>query len=305
MKTELTPAPQSQDGITSPRSRFASWGLFLKRHRRLRFRSAREFCLQAAVSISYPQYSRYEAGEQLPSLDQALGIARLLEIGLTEAMLEWNLAQLNNDQDAAREVRTVLNKIRAAQGDGAKPSNASSSLSSTPIELDDVIVFNRSHLKLFSSDPGYRDLFTYLNSFSPEPISVEEVLHRVRLPRARGERMLRDLHDLGVITMNGGKCRISKSNLYFPDDEDFFPLRNSNLSHNIEDILSKIKYEDLQKKRAYRGLITRELTEEQVQELATRLDVLMNQVVAASAAAPTDGIYSVCVVLGQRFARGK
>ena len=36
--------------------------------------------------------------------------------------------------------------------------------------LDEVIVFNRSHLNLFQRDPHYRDIFTLANCFSPRAL---------------------------------------------------------------------------------------------------------------------------------------
>ncbi|MGZ6371549.1 MAG: helix-turn-helix domain-containing protein, partial [Bdellovibrionota bacterium] len=74
------------------------WAKFLKTHRELHFRSAREFCAKLPVGISYPQYSRYESGDQLPPLEQALGLARLLKIPTAETLLEWSRAQVEDPQ---------------------------------------------------------------------------------------------------------------------------------------------------------------------------------------------------------------
>ena len=75
--------------------RYSCWGEFLKSKRRMRFRSARDFCAQKQIGISYPQYSRYEAGHQLPPLLQAMEMFRHLDITPAEGMLEWCRAQLN------------------------------------------------------------------------------------------------------------------------------------------------------------------------------------------------------------------
>ncbi len=60
--------------VMGKRGSYQSWGGFLKSMREKRFRSAREFCSQVPMGIHYPQYSRYESGAQLPSLEQALAL---------------------------------------------------------------------------------------------------------------------------------------------------------------------------------------------------------------------------------------
>src|SRR5688572_15946384 len=70
-------------------------GQFLKKRSMERYRSARDFCTKAEGGISYPQYSRYEAGDQLPNLDQAIRIFQLLQIPLVRGLIEWCRAQVS------------------------------------------------------------------------------------------------------------------------------------------------------------------------------------------------------------------
>jgi transcriptional regulator with XRE-family HTH domain len=76
------------------KGKYPGWGNFLKLRREARFKSAREFCRMSELGISYPQYSRYEAGDQLPTLDSALSIGAILGIAPLETTIEWTLAQL-------------------------------------------------------------------------------------------------------------------------------------------------------------------------------------------------------------------
>src|SRR6476661_2541186 len=94
--------------------RYESWGDFLKKRREERYRSAREFCSKVKVGISYPQYSRYEAGDQLPNLEQALELCRLLGVPALEGLMEWNRAQMAGDvaQAALRDIELLLERIR-------------------------------------------------------------------------------------------------------------------------------------------------------------------------------------------------
>lgn len=294
--------------------KYASWGEFLKRFRERGFRSAREFCTRMEVGISYPQYSRYEAGEQLPPLEQALDLCRKLGASRLEGLLEWNLAQLP-ETELRTDVLTLLKRVQ--EGGGAvnalmQPLSpklsphggaGASLLSSGVVELDDVIVFNRSHLKLFSSDPAYRDLFTYINSFSPEWVSLDELSQALSLPLKRIHKMLDDLRDLGAVVVMEGACRASKRVFYFPDDADFFPLRNMNFEHNVNTIMGKVTHDDLAARRAYRGLVTRELTAKQLDALLSDIESLMLKVVDNPESSSPDKIYSFCTLVGERFAR--
>lgn len=306
--------------LPAMKRKYQSWGEFLKKRRESHYRSAREFCARATVEISYPQYSRYEAGDQLPNLEQALHLCHLLEVPMLEGLMEWCRAQMS-DATARREVEVLLDQIRANGGSApvlpsGKPAIAQASslanggkvagigvFTAATINLDDVIVFNRSHLRLFSSDPVYRDIFTYINSYAPEWISITEIGAALGVPLAKMEKMVEQLSDLGVVLLAGEKCRATKRNFYFPDDPDFFPLRNMNLTHNTASIMRRLKHEDLLARRAYRGLVTRELTNDQLDRVVTRIDELVSDVVAMPETPNPERIYSLCLLLGERFER--
>jgi transcriptional regulator with XRE-family HTH domain len=287
------------------KGKYQSWGNFLKLRREKRFRSAREFCAQVPVGISYPQYSRYESGDQLPSLDQALSLCATLGVPPLEALLEWNQAQLSMQDLLTRAgVAKLLDEIRGqSHGPASTLPGWSSKTAERTVPLDDVIVFNRSHLRVFLSDPSYRDIFTYINSFAPDWITHEEIAQALDLSTERAQLMLEQLSELGVVMLKDGACRATKRNFYFPDDEDFFALRNLNLEHNAASILGRLRHEDLTTRKAYRGLVTRELTDEQVGLLLEGVEQLIGQVVAMPETDRPRTIYSLCVLFGERFSR--
>jgi hypothetical protein len=175
------------------------------------------------------------------------------------------------------------------------------------VPLDDVVVFNRMHLRVFSSDPRYRDIFTYINSFAPRVVRAREVANALGCATGEAETLLETLSELGVIVAekegSATGFRASKRVFYFPDDEDFFPLRNLNLRHNAEAILSRLTYREIADRKAYRGLITRELTEQQLQYVVEQLDQLIGKVVALPETANPRTIYSLSVLMGERFSR--
>lgn len=259
------------------------------------------------VGISYPQYSRYEAGDQLPNLEQAIELCKQLDAPTLEGVLEWNLAQIS-DEKIRDEVLALLKlQRRSPEGLASQPpaSLSQGGHGTGGVPLDDVIVFNRSHLELFLSDPAYRDVFTCINSFAPEWIAPEEIAAALGFPVAKIEAMLGDLARLGVVVPGGGRYRASKRNYYFPDDEDFFGLRNQNFTHNVQAILRALTHQDLLGRKAYRGLVTRELTAEQLTHVLGRIDDFMAKVVAMPETNRPDRIYSVCTIVGERFRRGK
>jgi hypothetical protein len=290
--------------LKSPR--YPTWGDFLKRHRKVRFRSAREFCAGKDIGISYPQYSRYESGEQLPSLEQAIEIYRHLDIPALEGVLEWTRAQAPGAA-VREELEGLIARIRGGEGLKDVPASVpvpTEGPTRTPrISLDEVIVFNRSHLRLFMSDARYRDIFTLVNSFSPRPLEIGEVAESLGLTHERTREMTMNLVNLGVIEMEDGKCRSSKRTFYFPDDPDFFELRNLNLTHNASAILSKLQHSHLSDRRAYRGLITRELTAPQLEQVIARMEELISTVAHMPETDHPERIYSICLLAGQRFTR--
>lgn len=286
------------------KGKYIRWGNFLKKQREIRFKSARELCGQVSLGVSYPQYSRYESGDQLPSLEQALSMGAILGIASIEVMLKWSLAQIPPQDSLTRSaVNQLLDEARRPGGTSESALSARSGGGSSAVHLDDVIVFNRSHLQIFKSDPAYRDIFTYINSFGPDWISLSEISNALGLNLRRTEEMLTQLSELGVIVMREGQCRASKRNFYFPDDEDFFELRNINMAHNSKRIMDQLSYGDLQARKAYRGLITRELTEEQVALLLAGVEQLLGQVIALPETRQPRTIYSLCVLFGERFSR--
>jgi hypothetical protein len=288
------------------RKKYQSWGDFLKTRRERKYRSAREFCVKADLSISYPQYSRYEAGEQLPPVEQVVDLCQKLDVQLIEALMEWNLAQLQ-DRDGRASLTSILDQVRGGSSvpvatQAAAPSASGPALPRT-VSLDDVVVFNRSHLKLFLADPLYRDIFTFVNSFAPEWIPAEDISASLLIPMEKLEPMLEGLNETGILLMAGGRCRAPKSNFYFPDDPDFFPLRNANFEQNVNGILERMKLEDIKEKRAYRGLLTRELTDDQAQKVIAKLEEFLAEVVGLPETDKPEKVYSLCLMVGERYRR--
>jgi transcriptional regulator with XRE-family HTH domain len=287
------------------KGKYKSWGNQLKKRRELRFRSARELCTQVSLGVSYPQYSRYEAGDQLPSLEQALSIGAILGIPSTETVLEWSLAQVPaQDLSTRTSLSGLLDEARGGGGVAARAQSGwPTKAGERAVPLDDVIVFNRSHLRLFESDPAYRDVFTYINSFGPSWIPINEIAVALELGNERTQSMIDRLSELGVVKVQDGSCRAAKRNFYFPDDEDFFGLRNANLKHNTTRIMERLSHADLVARKAYRGVLTRELTDEQVALVLEGVDRLLGEIVAMPETSDPRTVYSVCVLFGERFSR--
>jgi hypothetical protein len=237
-------------------------------------------------------------------------------------LLEWNRAQITG-HPSKEHIDAILTRVRehgveavtsgqlpapkgvvpASSTSAAMGKSATGLFTNASISPDDVIVFNRSHLRLFSSDPAYRDIFTYVNSYSPDWISCKEMSQALGITEEKIEMMLENLSDLGVILLAAGRCRATKKNFYFPDDQDFFEMRNLNLAHNTAGIMKKLSHEDLQKRKAFRGLLTREMTPEQLEMVIAKVEELMGSVIDLPETHNPDRIYSMCVLLGERFAR--
>lgn len=280
------------------------FGDFLKQLRQARYRSAREFCLKEGIGVSYPQYSRYESGEQLPPLATAIQIALRLQADLPLVLKYWCMEELRESTDVSSEVFAALSGAFPASGQVA--SGVGAAPLAERVSLDDVIVFNRQHLRLFQTDPRYRDVFTYVNSFAlgSEGIALEELTQAMGISRQEVDVLTQRLDDLGILTLlPGGRVRSTKKNFYFPDDEEFFSLRNQNLLHNMQEILGTLDHSDLTARRGLRALVTRELTEEQFGRIMTTLEEALSEMVGMEEDSASAAIYSLAVLFGKRFER--
>lgn len=272
-----------------------SFGEFLKEIRQNRYRSAREFCLREGLAISYPQYSRYESGEQLPSLETALSLGLKLGADQRATLRQWCLDQVG--PQLGQTIRDILPEV-AVQTLTAKPLRERS--------LDHVIVFNRQHLRLFESDPLYRDFFTYVNAFAMEEqgIEISEVAQALGIENQRANEMVARLDEVGVLSaLPSARVRASKKTYYFPDDVDFFKLRNQNLTQNLTQILKEAAPSDYKDRRAFRGLVSRELTADQVEMLMVELEAVLARMMSVAEDRNARSVYSLCVAFGKRFER--
>jgi len=240
--------------------KYPGFASYLRSHRERNYRSARDFCARVKIGISYPQYSRYEAGDQLPPLVQSITIFGQLGVSPLEALLEWNKAQLSDASVQAapepavaktlKEIEVLLNQVRSG-------------------------------------------------------ISVEELSRALKIEPPVIREMLEDLERLGVVLRKDESFVAAKRNFYFPDDADFFELRNLNVRHNFSQLMDNLQFEALSTRQAFRGLITREFTPAQYRWVVDQSERLLAQAVGLPEDEGGDVIYSVMTVVGERFRRSQ
>ncbi|MBY0470280.1 helix-turn-helix domain-containing protein [bacterium] len=290
--------------------KYPEWGTYLKRKREAKYRSAREFCTKVRLGISYPQYSRYEAGDQLPSLEQALEIFRILGIPVLEGILEWSRCQIQ-DSVSKEEIEKCLERVRLGDSPVAstakKPSTAEKPAGpgKLSLSLDDVIIFNHTHLEAFKAHPLLRDIFVYVNSYAPEWITPEELANALEVTTSEVNMQAAVLQDMGVVVKKNGVYRASKNFFYFPDDKDFFEVRNLNFLRTAEYLMKKLTPEDLTIKQSFRGVVSRELSSQQMEKVVNRLNDILSEVVEFPENPVMGKIYSVCLLAGEHFSRAQ
>lgn len=239
-----------------------------------------------------------------------------LSIPLMEGMGEWCRAQTSN-VTAHDEIDQFL--LLQKQLDESVPDSEKTVLERPPVDqpilkaptqsvLDDTMVFNRSHLKLFLSDPLYRDIFAFANSAVknelPDWLSIREIADTFHISYDRAVEMVQKLDDLGVLEISETDpsiCRCAKYFYYFPDDKSFYELRNQNFSQNVNSIMNQMSLEMLHQKRGYRGLVTKALTESQVISLTEHIEKLVSDITMIPTQEKNSAIYSTCILLGKRF----
>lgn len=298
------------------RVKYQGFASYLRSHRERNYRSARDFCNRVKIGISYPQYSRYEAGDQLPPLAQAMAIFGHLGVAPLEALLEWNRAQLTEVsaqsadpaiQNTLREIDALLEQTRSGKSptvENAAEKNRSG-VNVFDVPLDKVVVFNRSHRDVFMKHPAYRDIFTYINAFHPRKVSSGELSRALELELSAVCEMLENLEKLGVVAKKEESYVAAKRNFYFPDDADFFELRNLNVRHNFDRMMGSLQFETLSTRQAFRGLITREYTPAQFKWVVDQSEKLLAQALSLSEDDGGDVVYSLMTVAAERFRRSQ
>lgn len=257
--------------------------------------------------MSYPQYSRYESGLQLPSLAQAIHIGEQLQGSTAEVVLQWSRAQLEDPAHVG--VRVIDELLRSARGElttgqvlrtgELRPSQQEKPAG---IPLDDVLVFSRAHLRLFQSDPRFRDFFSYVNSFAgADGLTAAEIARGLELSEERASQMGVQLVELGVLRSAQGRFKAQKGVFYFPEDEDFFELRNQNFRHEVDSLLRKVTSVDLAANKGLRSLLTREFTPAQAVALQDALNQVFEKAVDLPMEEPVDRLYSLCLIFGERL----
>ncbi|MEK7692119.1 MAG: hypothetical protein AAB425_13980, partial [Bdellovibrionota bacterium] len=173
--------------------------------------------------------------------------------------------------------------------------------------LDHVLVLNRKHRDILASDPNFRDVLTYIQSFKPELVSLGRVATEIGLSLLRVREMCAKLAENHLLEVIGDEARGVKQALYFPEDEDFFLLKNQSFTHNVSKILGQLSVEDLRNKRATRMLLTAALSEDDFKEVQRSLEGVVESVLSRKRpGATTDApVYSVCVLAGRRFESAK
>lgn len=324
---------------------YRNWGAWLKRKRELKYRSAREFCAHFSLKISYPQYSRYESGDQLPSAAQLVALCSTLGVEPVAALLEWCQAQVDDadvwekigaliplvgplqrgeavsfkapeipvevappsSQEGFQEFKQVVDQSEQARARALEEAKQLTKAESALLGV--TLVFGRIHRDLFESDPRYRDVFTYVNACPESGVTTDDLVRDLSLDLATSFRMAENLVRLGVLAVDRGSGRTvykaSKKFFYFPDDEEFFDLRNKNLRHNLESVLSAKSFSEFQSKRGMRNLLTREWTEAQYQKIVESAEHWLVEASQMDEDSSADTIYSVGVFMGPRFKKSK
>src|SRR5690606_29039398 len=74
-------------------------------------------------------------------------------------------------------------------------------------------------------------------------------------------------------------------------------------THNVSEVLKRLSWPDLAARRAHRGLITRELTGAQLRRLIQIAEKLLEEAVEMPESRSPEKVYSLCILLGERFQR--
>lgn len=275
----------------------------LKKWRLLRHASARAFVLTSRLPISYPQYSRFESGKQLPTLPMALEIAQRLGVPALQMSLAW-LGQWTLSREG-RGFTSLLVELRAIEPViKAQLGWRGAELASDPDRESYVFAQEQGQLRQkMSRDPRYRDLFVYINGFFPDWVAFEELARALKLPVGEVEGLLEDLAEEGIVRISGAKVRVKMRTFFFPDSEPYFEARNLNVRHNVEKLLEDISYQALEDRRGFRTVVSRVLTEQQLELIIGRLEHLVQEIAEFPEVRDPKQIYSLCLLLGERFSR--
>ena len=269
--------------------------------------SARAFTLQKSLPLSYAQYTRLESGRQFPTLEVALQLAPALQVSALEMAMTWLQcrAQLSDLADSMlSEELQAMEPVLRAQLQWRGRTQTLMRGRADPAAVADPYVFSGQQEELrarLSQDPWIRDVFVYVNSNYPDWIQEQELADVLGISVADLTLRTALLAREGVLQSAGGRLRAKRRTYYFPDTEAFFQARNLNFSHNVSRILPTLSFGELAARRAFRSVISRVLTGDQLAQVIGRLEQLLQEMSEYPDPKEPGAIFSLCILMGERF----
>lgn len=216
-----------------------------------------------ALHVSYSHYSAVEKGTKFPDIQLTIAISKSLKIDLKLMCHLWAKEQMPN-----AETRSFFEPVPGIESQGL-PSTVN-------MQLDEFYIFTEKQIPAFAKIPALWDVLMFIMSFWDSVKLTERTIAKaMNLELADVKQSVEWLRNEGMIYSENGILKSRRRFFHLPNTEAFREVRDQNFRNTAEDILRKLKSEDLSNKEAYRTTYTRQLTRVQAQELCKHLDTVV------------------------------
>ena len=280
-------------------------GRILEDWRVSRFRSVLAMFREAHLSFSYYTYADYERGALLPSVSDIMELAKYFKVDERPALLRWAEVQMPT-------TRLKILFLQAGRGISPGPLQAGpheATEKQTSPSFENTWVFGTPEQESIRKLPWFFELCQRLAFVHPKGLSHREL----------GLKKQADLENLirehlqpwiaqGRMLFRDKRLHLASPHVHLPKAGSWQEVRKINLQRAIDKMSETINNNVIQGQQAYREIITRTLSEEQIVSWAQRLHELEAEFKAMSyleeAGDKSSKVYSYISIFGERILSG-
>lgn len=262
---------------------YVDLGILLENWRRSKFRSALSFFKANSLSFSYSTYMEFERGIALPSPGQIVELAQLLGQDSFSGIKKWVQVQMPTLQlrQAFEAANTSDHKRRTS--DAPKPPTPVVEPESkfSPPRFETTWVFGTKDYILLGKHPWLFDLCLGMTRAYPSELTWQDLgMRSAQTFQKFVNEYLRVWKKEDHIQVSKTGIKVTKPYLHLPKTEECHDLRLLFLRRALDHIAAQMTFDDLDKKVAFRGVITRTLSASQAQDWVKKLEILEQQFLA-------------------------
>jgi len=241
-------------------------GSLLQSWRKERFDTAKDLWIDAKLNFSYSRYADFERGVSLPSIENLIEIAKYHGKEMFDVALIW--AEVQMPEQELRDLFQSRRKPREKKQDidiDSEPKSAAPSFQNT-------WVFSPAEIKHVTENLWLLDVCNALITGFPNKIALKELLipKEIKIDLLEKE-YLKPWIQSGHMILSEKGLSLRVPHIYIPKTPEWEEGRKNNIRRVNEHLLSNVTQEMMDLEEAYRFLMHRPLTKNQIKKWVKRV----------------------------------